>query len=306
MCTAISDNQNGHFFARTLDVERSYGERLLGVGRNFPLHFLHEETENRHPFILGVGIVSDGYPLFFDAVNECGLAMAGLSFPESARYCCVQNGKTNVASFELIPFLLSKCESVGDARALLRNIVVTDDDFSHTFPATPLHWIIADKNECIVAEPLDDGLHVYENPFGVLTNEPPFPSQTDGLKEYCYSASESYTSRARFSRAQYVKSRALATPSSSFSSSSLASPSLDGVFRVFSLMATVRVPYACSSTPEGKPSYTVYTSCADTQNCAYYVEGESPFEVARVTMGECDANSSAIREIPFGQADRIM
>ncbi len=287
MCTAISDNTIGHFLARTLDVERSYGERILGVGRSYALPFLHEATQERHPFIMGVGIERNGYPLFFDALNECGLAMAGLSFPKSAKYLPSQKGKTNVASFEVIPFLLSKCESVGDARALLCDLVVTDDAFSPDLPSTPLHWIIADKNECIVAEPREDGLRIYENPIGVLTNEPPFPCQLDGYKELSYSLSESFSSRARFCRAQYVKSCALVPPAHS----------LDGVSRIFSITSALRVPYACSCTPDGKPSYTAYTSCADTQECAYYMQGYSIFDIRRASIRDFDADADLICEI---------
>lgn len=294
MCTAISDNLKGHFLARTLDVERSYGERILGVGRKFPFSFLREETVSEHPFILGIGIESEGYPLFFDAVNERGLAVAGLNFPDSARYHKARNGKTNVASFEFIPFVLSKCQGVGEARELLRDVNVTDDGFSTSLCAAPLHWIIADRDECIVAEPLSDGLRVYENPLGVLTNEPPFPLQSKGCEEYTYSSRECFSSRARFCRAQYVKSHTRA-----FSSS-------EGVSRMLSIMDTVRVPYACSSTPTGEPTYTAYTSCADTQNCVYYVREHSRFSVGRVEMGDFDFGASALRTLNFCHVKQIM
>ena len=47
-----------------------------------------------------------------------------------------------------------------------------------------LHWIIADKDSCIVVESMKDGLHVYDNSVGVLTNNPPFPGQMFALNNY--------------------------------------------------------------------------------------------------------------------------
>ena len=38
--------------------------------------------------------------------------------------------------------------------------------------------------ECITLESTKDGLHVYDNPAGVLTNNPPFPMQLFALNNY--------------------------------------------------------------------------------------------------------------------------
>ena len=47
-----------------------------------------------------------------------------------------------------------------------------------------LLYTSADKNDCIVVEAMEDGLHVYDNPVGVLTNNPPFPLQLFALNNY--------------------------------------------------------------------------------------------------------------------------
>lgn len=56
--------------------------------------------------------------------------------------------------------------------------------FASHFPAAQLHWMIADKSENIVVESMADGLHIYDNPAGVLTNNPPFPMQMFALNNY--------------------------------------------------------------------------------------------------------------------------
>ena len=56
--------------------------------------------------------------------------------------------------------------------------------FSEQLPTAQLHWMIADKEECIVVESMKDGMHIYDDPVGVLTNNPPFPGQMFALNNY--------------------------------------------------------------------------------------------------------------------------
>ena len=67
--------------------------------------------------------VKDGFPLYYDAVNEKGLCMAGLNFPENACYFPPREDRVNITQFELLPYILCKCESVCEARELLANII---------------------------------------------------------------------------------------------------------------------------------------------------------------------------------------
>ena len=118
---------------------------------------------------------ADNYPLFYDAVNETGLCIAGLNFVGNAAYAEVQDGKTNVAQFEFILWLLGTCRDLRQAREAIANLNLVGTPFSAKLPTAQLHWILADKTGCIVLESMADGLHVYENPAGVLTNNPPLP-----------------------------------------------------------------------------------------------------------------------------------
>lgn len=128
--------------------------------------------------------VAGDYPLYYDAFNEKGLCMAGLNFVGNASYQKPQEDHDNIAQFEFIPWILSQCASVKEARVRLAQMVLTDTPFNEQFAPAQLHWILADKNECIVIEPMADGLHIYDNPVGVLTNNPPFPQQLFSLNNY--------------------------------------------------------------------------------------------------------------------------
>ena len=119
MCTAISYKTKSHYFGRNLDLEYSYKESVTVTPRNFPLSFRTEREFARHYAMIGMAYVKDGYPLYYDAVNERGLCMAGLSFAGNAVYLEEKDDKYNVAPFELIPWVLCQCKDIREAKELL-------------------------------------------------------------------------------------------------------------------------------------------------------------------------------------------
>ena len=185
MCTAMSFTvANHHYFGRNLDLEISYGQQVVITPRNKPFNFHEVDDLNQHYALIGVAAVMNDYPLYFDAANEHGLAMGGLNYPDNAFYADSKAGYKNVASFELIPWVLGQCATVDEAKKLLTNVNVTNRQFSPNLPASPLHWLIADQTSAIVVESARDGVHVYDDPVGVLTNNPSFPKQLFNLNNY--------------------------------------------------------------------------------------------------------------------------
>lgn len=53
--------------------------------------------------MIGMAHVAEGTPLYYDVVNEKGLAMAGLLFAGNAVYQKRQEGKDNIPSWALLP-----------------------------------------------------------------------------------------------------------------------------------------------------------------------------------------------------------
>lgn len=184
MCTAISYTGKSHFFGRNLDLEYGYREQVVITPRHYPFRFRCGYLLPHHYAMIGMATVANGEPLYYEATNECGLSMAGLNFPHNAAYQPKTAGKDNLAPFELIPWILGQCETVKQAKKLLQRLSIWALPYSREFPLSPLHWIIADKETCIVAEPMADGLKIYDNPVGVLTNEPPFPYHMHRLTDF--------------------------------------------------------------------------------------------------------------------------
>ena len=112
--------------------------------------------------------------------------MAGLNFVGNAVYQEIQEGRENVAQFEFIPWILSQCASVEEAKKMLAEMNLVGTVFAPQFPAAQLHWILADEHACITIECVREGLKVYDNPAGVLTNNPPFEQQMFLLNQYMH------------------------------------------------------------------------------------------------------------------------
>ena len=282
MCTAVSDHGRHHLFGRTLDIECSYGEIAIVTPRNFRFDFLHENAIPVHYAIMGIGCVRNDLPLYYDAINEAGLAIAGLNFPGNAVYHEKKANKHNIASFELIPWILCQCDTLSSAIQLLLKTNLTADSFSSELPSTPLHWLIADKERSVTLESVSSGMKVYENPFGILTNNPPFLFHATNITNFMHLSSNfqknnlcpdvkiepysrgmgaiglpgDFSSSSRFVKALYVKSNTQEAESD--------------IGRFFHILQSVSVPYGCVKSENGKNVLTVYSSCANASTFTYY------------------------------------
>ena len=184
MCTAATYKTKDFYFGRTLDNGFSYGDEVTVMPRNYPLRFLEMGQRKTHYAMIGMACAVESYPLYYDAVNEKGVGMAGLNFVGNAVYRKREEGKDNIAQFELIPWILCQCATVGEAREFLPRINITNIPFNDKLPLAQLHWILADKKESVVIESVEAGLRIYDNPVGVLTNNPPFDMQMAALRNY--------------------------------------------------------------------------------------------------------------------------
>ena len=99
-------------------------------------------------------------------------------------YKKIEEGKENVSPFEFIPWVLGQCSTVDEAKKLLKNLNLVNINFSDELPLSPLHWLLADKEQSIVVESTKEGLRVFDNPVGVLTNNPTFDYQLFNLNNY--------------------------------------------------------------------------------------------------------------------------
>lgn len=309
MCTAATYKTRDFYFGRTLDYELSYGDEIVFTPRAFPFDFRHTARRDTHYAMLGMAHVADGYPLYYDAMNEKGLCAAGLNFVGNAVYTAVLPGKENVAQFELIPWLLGSCASVAEVRTLLAGATVTYTPFSDKFPPAQLHWLIADRNEAITVESTATGLHVYDNPAGVLTNNPPFDLQMFHLNDYMQLSPKQPENRFSDALALRTYSRgmgALGLPGDLSSASRFVraafvrAHSASGedetasVSQFFHILGAVEQPRGCCEVAEGKYEITIYTSCCNADRGIYYYTTYDNVRISAVDMHAEDVDGKAL------------
>lgn len=191
MCTAATYKTKDFYFGRTLDYEFSYGDEVTITPRNYPLCFKTKGEMKNHYAMIGMAHVTENYPLYYEAVNEKGLGMAGLNFVGNADYKEKVDGKDNIPQFEFIPWILSQCTTVDEAQSLIEKMNLISESFNEKLPIAQLHWIIADKDRAITVESVKEGIKIYDNPVGVLTNNPPFDKQLFALNNYRHLSTKS-------------------------------------------------------------------------------------------------------------------
>lgn len=309
MCTAISFKTKDHYFGRTLDLEYHYDESVTVTPRNFPFKFTNRKENKNHYAIIGIATVIDTYPLYYEATNEAGLSVAGLNFPNNAFYHPTDESKVNIAPFEFIPYILTECKTVEDAKKLLEKANIVNIDFRPDLKASPLHWMISDKNKSITVESTADGLQVYENPIGVLTNNPPFDLQIKNLEKYKNLSSKEpehkpdmshyskglgaiglpgdLSSVSRFVRAAFTKENSVCGDSEN-----------ESVSQFFHILGSVSHTRGAVDLG-GKYEITVYTSCCNTdRGIFYYTTYENP-QISAIDMNKLNLSSDELFEFPL-------
>ncbi len=320
MCTALTLRTRDHYFGRTLDLDRSYGEEVCIAPRRYPFAYRTRETMTEHYAIIGMATVVGGIPLFYDAGNEHGLSMAGLNFPGNAYYPPMAEGKDNIAPFEFIPWILGQCKTVAEARILLSKINLVNIAFSPQLPLSPLHWMLDDGQECIVVESMTDGLHIHDNPAGVMTNNPPFEQHMLNLNHYRHLRPDN--GESLFAGSVPVKTfcqglGAVGLPGdlSSISrfvrvafgraNSVCGEDELSSVSQFFHLLGFVEMPRGTVRTDEGGLDITGYTACLNADKGRYYYTTYNNHRINCVDMHRSDLDSAEVYRFPLVLEEEI-
>lgn len=320
MCTAISFNASSHYFGRNLDLEFSYHEQVTITPRQFPFQFRKVPTLNHHHAIIGMAYIANEYPLYYDATNEKGLSMAGLNFAGNACYYPEMEGKDNITPFEFIPWILGQCATVDEACQLLSTINLLNENFSDQLPLSPLHWLIADKTTSIVVESLKDGMKIYENPVGALTNNPTFDIQLFNLNQYInlsaerpnaqfaksYSLNEysrgmgalglpgDLSSSSRFAKVVFTKENSLPTTTEE-----------ESVCQFFHILGSVTQQKGCVHLGGNNYEFTIYSSCCNTDRGIYYYTTYNNQQPTAIDMHHENLDEHALIAYPLLTATAI-
>ena len=360
MCTAIGWQGKHFMFGRNLDLEYGFRERVTQVARGSLLRFAAMPPARTAYAMLGMAAEEGGFPLFAEAVNECGLCAAGLYFPHSARMRAAGDMRKGeraaeekaaaaediqgaegaaaeraatagdiqgaegaaaeraaaagraVAPHEMVAALLARCADTRQARAFLQGAEVVSIPYKN-YPVPALHWLVADRYGCFVAEPAEGGLRLYDDPAGVLANEPPFPFQLHNLHAYRHlTAAEpacgfgmplkalyhgtggvglpgDATSPSRFVRAAFYRanSRPFAEAGEGEGrgeGEDEADVAEQDAAQMFHMLSAVEMVKGGVLTEEGRPCYTRYACCIDADAGVYYLKRYGSLGAEKFTL----------------------
>ncbi|MBO4276739.1 choloylglycine hydrolase [Candidatus Saccharibacteria bacterium] len=187
MCTGVrfSDDAGNMYFGRNLDWSTGYGQKVVVTPRGYKYKSAFLGTMSNSPALIGMGIVAENTPLYFDCANEHGLAVAGLNFPGYAAYePTAVDGKTNVAAYEFPLWVALNFTSVDEVEKALKNVAIVSKPINAQYPVSQLHWIIGDAKRSIVVEYTKAGMEIFENDVDILTNQPGYGWHKENLRNY--------------------------------------------------------------------------------------------------------------------------
>lgn len=299
MCTCISFKTKDAYFGRTMDLDYNFGEKVVITPRNYKFELKNGRILYTKHAIIGMATVVSEYPLYADACNEVGLAIAGLNFKQTKK-SEYNPLKYNITPYELIPYILGQYSTVDEVKEVIPYLNIVDIDFNKEIPAKTLHWMISDSSKSIVLEYDEAGLEVYDNPFGVLTNTPAFKfhltfinnfmgitpnypknafSDKVDLKPYCLGMGAiglpgDNSSTSRFVRACFNKLNSVCNDDEESS-----------IAQVFNIFNSVGVCSGTLAMEDGKYYKTTYTCCMNITKGIYYYKTYINNQVTAVRLG---------------------
>jgi choloylglycine hydrolase len=319
MCTSVrfTDKDGNLCFGRNLDWGFDYGETPVIVPRNYTWHSLHNGDITTNSAICGMGIMNGDLPLYFDCANEDGLGVAGLSFAGYAVYADAPvEGKYNVPTYEFPLWIASSFKTVDEAEAALKNTVVTNDAVSKELPVSPMHWIVYDNKRALVYEMDEQGVHLYDDDFDALTNQPNFYFHRENIRAFMCATPEwpadahwreatikpygtglgmrqipgDCSSPSRFIRAAYMNAFY---------------PEVEGeaetVSRLFHILGNVAMVLGQCKMEDGALEHTLYTGGWYQATKTYYWSTYDHPSISKVTLDETHATAKNISVIKVGQ-----
>ena len=316
MCTGVrfSDNDGNMYFGRNLDWTEGYGEKVVITPKGYKYQSVFlGEMEPRYGAIIGMAIIEENTPLYFDCANEAGLAIAGLNFPGYAKYEeNAVDGKQNIAAYEFPLWVTMNFSSVNEVEEALKNAAIVAKPINEKFPVSELHYIIGDKDRSIVVEYTKNGMEIFKNDVDILTNQPGYGWHQENLRNYMnlepkrphevkWGKAEltpfgsgsmmrgipgDYYSPSRFVRVAYLNTHYPTKDSED-----------ENVMRLFHTLTGVAMIDGAAAMDGENYEKTIYTGGYSTASKTYYYNTYDNPAIMHVSMGDYDIDSADLIEV---------
>lgn len=235
-----------------------------------------------------VGLAVEQKEFMVEGLNEKGLSAGLFYFPNYGEYQPYDAAQKDrcLADFQLVSYVLGECSTVNEVKKALAKVRVIGIDPR----ASTVHWRFTEASgRQIVLEIVNQEMHFYDNPLGVLTNSPGIEwhwtnlnnyvnLQPGTLPEHNFGPVEGksfghgsgllglpgdFTPPSRFVRAAFFQITAAQQPSAQ-----------ESVFQAFHILNNFDIPtgteHPWGKSPADVPSATQFTVASDTHNRMIY------------------------------------
>ncbi len=142
-----------------------------------------------------VGVGMPQLNKYIDGMNEAGLSAAALWFDEEYQNFSEKDYPKAIDNLRVISWLLSNFATVDEVKQNISHVYVWGEVFDPMGMVIPLHLAVHDaKGKSIVIEYVKGRLNLYDNPVGVMTNNPSFDWHLNNLARYANLRPESPSS----------------------------------------------------------------------------------------------------------------
>ena len=293
-CTGITlkSKDGATVAARTIEWAESVMNTLyVVVPRNQELQSLTPSGRDGMKFKTKygfVGLAVEQKEFMVEGLNEKGLSAGLFYFPNYGEYqpYDAAHKERCLADFQLVSYVLGECSSVDEVKKALEKVRVIGIDPR----ASTVHWRFTEASgRQIVLEIVNQEMHFYDNPLGVLTNSPGIEWHWTNLNNYVnlqpgtlpahnfgpvegksfghgsglLGLPGDFTPPSRFVRATIFQLTAAQQPSAE-----------ESVFQAFHILNNFDIPagteFPWGKSPADVPSATQFTVASDTHNCMIY------------------------------------
>ena len=188
-CTGITlkSKDNSVIAARTIEWAESVMNNLyVVVPRNQELQSLTPSGMDGVKFKSKygyVGLAVEQKEFMVEGINEKGLSAGLFYFPNYGKYQPYNEAKKDqcLADFQVVSYVLAECSTIDEVKEALGKVrIINIDPRSST-----VHWRFTEPSgRQVVLEIVNEVMHFYENPLGVLTNSPGIEWHWTNLNNY--------------------------------------------------------------------------------------------------------------------------
>jgi choloylglycine hydrolase len=318
MCTALTlkTNDGHHLFGRNMDLEYTFGQTVVLMPRNFKYEDkVSGQIKNTKYAVMGMASLNGKHPLFADALNEKGLACAGLNFPAAYWKKETVEGMNNIPPYDLILWITSNFENLEELRPELEKLNIVGKTYDEKTPLPTLHWMVTDKSgKSLVIEQTEEGLKIFDNPVGVMTNAPSFDWHLINLTQYA-GLTTNRPDTHKWSDLELVTlgngSGAFGLPGDSSSQSRFVKTAFlkshvtiddyenSGIVEFFNILSNVAMISGTVVDPQGRNEITQYTSCMCQEKGTYHYRTYKNSQVNVIDMSKEDLGASDLKVFAY-------